>query len=221
VKRVTSKRPGIYASGAQAVDTILNSAFRVLVEEGATAFTMRRIATVSEMNVGAVSYHFPKKEFLIKVLLEDLTKKYLMQLEKRVHLTKMTEQKKLEALIKSVHREYRKKDTTRLFTELWALANHNPLIANFVRDIYVVLHKQIEKCVSMVNPSLSEEEVGTLSVFIANAIEGNMPFVGYGKPWEHKFPEIVALSANWLTYIVQETRPGEIDQLVRNAQESL
>lgn len=40
----TTARPGIYARGTETVDTILRAALDLLIDEGATAFTIRRIA---------------------------------------------------------------------------------------------------------------------------------------------------------------------------------
>ena len=65
-------RPGTYARGAETVDAILKAALNVLIAEGAGAFTIRRIAAECGMKVGNVSYHFPRKELLIQVLLDDL-----------------------------------------------------------------------------------------------------------------------------------------------------
>ena len=66
------KKPGIYARGSETVDAILKAALHVLIEEGASAFTLRRIAQQCGLNVGNVSRHFPRKEMLVQVLLEEL-----------------------------------------------------------------------------------------------------------------------------------------------------
>lgn len=50
-------RPGIYARGSETVDQILKAALDVLIDEGADAFTLRRIAARCDMKVGNVSYH--------------------------------------------------------------------------------------------------------------------------------------------------------------------
>ncbi|KAK0348191.1 hypothetical protein LTR94_038211, partial [Friedmanniomyces endolithicus] len=62
----TTARPGIYARGTETVDTILRAALDLLIDEGATAFTIRRIAARCDMKVGNVSYHFPRKEMLVQ-----------------------------------------------------------------------------------------------------------------------------------------------------------
>ena len=69
-------RPGIYARGTETVDQILKAALAVLIDEGADAFTLRRIAARCDMKVGNVSYHFPRKEMLIQVMLDELVDSY-------------------------------------------------------------------------------------------------------------------------------------------------
>ena len=71
-KLVAPPRPGVYSRGSDTVDAILKAALHVLVEEGASAFTLRRIAAQCGMKVGNVSRHFPRKEMLVQVLLEEL-----------------------------------------------------------------------------------------------------------------------------------------------------
>ncbi|MCX7283483.1 MAG: helix-turn-helix domain containing protein [Novosphingobium sp.] len=64
----SAPRPGTYARGTETVDAIIKAALRVLIDEGAGAFTIRRIAAECGMKVGNVSYHFPRKELLIQTL---------------------------------------------------------------------------------------------------------------------------------------------------------
>ena len=70
-------RPGTYARGTETVDAILKAAHTVLIDEGASAFTIRRIAAECGMNVGNVSYHFPRKEMLIQILLDEGKHEYV------------------------------------------------------------------------------------------------------------------------------------------------
>ena len=55
---------------------ILKAALAVLIDEGADAFTLRRIAARCDMKVGNVSYHFPRKEMLIQVMLDEMLESY-------------------------------------------------------------------------------------------------------------------------------------------------
>ena len=92
-------RPGTYARGTETVDAILKAAHDVLIEEGASAFTIRRIATASGMKVGNVSYHFPRKEMLIKIMLDELLESYDKLLESEVRKPGVSPEERLRLMI--------------------------------------------------------------------------------------------------------------------------
>eukprot|EP00456_Euglypha_rotunda_P003911 TRINITY_DN10666_c0_g2_i4.p3 TRINITY_DN10666_c0_g2~~TRINITY_DN10666_c0_g2_i4.p3 ORF type:complete len:113 (+),score=44.52 TRINITY_DN10666_c0_g2_i4:566-904(+) len=89
-QHLAPSRPGIYARGTETVDAILKAALDVLIDEGAAAFTIRRIAARCDMKVGNVSYHFPRKEMLIQVLLDELVDSYGKMLDDLVRKPGLT-----------------------------------------------------------------------------------------------------------------------------------
>ena len=211
MNRVSSPvRPGIYARGADTVDAILKAALELLIEEGAVAFTIRRIAARCDMRVGNVSYHFPRKELLVQVLLDDLIESYSRVLEETVRLPFVPAEEQLRLLIVLCLDDIRGQRTTRLFTELWALANHNDFVADRVRIFYQRVHDYIGEYVALINPALSPDEVHTVSLYISAAMEGTTPFLGYQKPWAHKMPAITALAAKSLVDLAKNVTPRDI-----------
>jgi AcrR family transcriptional regulator len=206
-------RPGIYARGAETVDAILKASLRVLIEEGAGAFTIRRVAAACGLRVGNVSYHFPRKELLVQVLLDDIMAGYDAKLELMVRKAGLSDEDRLRQVIKICLEDIRTPRTTHLFTELWALANHNDFIADRISSFYGKVHVVIGEYVRAINPRLSEDEVNTLSLFISASMEGTTPFLGHGKPWNAKMPAIIALSASWFVTLASTIKPGEIAEL--------
>jgi AcrR family transcriptional regulator len=206
-------RPGIYARGAETVDAILKAALSVLLNEGATAFSIRRVATACGLRVGNVSYHFPRKEMLVQVLLEEIMAHYDAKLEVSVRQPEMSDEERLQLVITICLDDIATKRTTRLFTELWALANHNPLIAERVRAFYGQVHEVIGTYIRPLNPALDDDEVNTLALFISASMEGTTPFLGFEKPWSAKMPAITALSVTWFVHLVKNVKHGEIAQL--------
>ncbi|MFN4222125.1 MAG: TetR/AcrR family transcriptional regulator, partial [Novosphingobium meiothermophilum] len=95
----SAPRPGTYARGAETVDTIIKAALRVLIDEGAGAFTIRRIAAECGMKVGNVSYHFPKKELLIQTLLDDIIANYDKLLERTVRQPGLDAEERLRLIV--------------------------------------------------------------------------------------------------------------------------
>ncbi|MBT2187287.1 TetR/AcrR family transcriptional regulator [Sphingobium nicotianae] len=208
-------RPGIYSRGSETVDSILKAALSVLIDEGAAAFTIRRIAAACGMKVGNVSYHFPRKEMLVQVLLDEIVTNYDVKLEMQVRQPNLSAEERLRLVIKICLDDICGKRTTRLFTELWALANHNDFIADRVRAFYGKVHEVIGEYVSAINPRLSKEEVATVALFISASMEGTTPFLGYQKPWAGDMPAITAISTEWFVRLAKSLEPGEIALMTR------
>ena len=203
-------RPGTYARGTETVDAILKAAHDVLIEEGASAFTIRRIATASGMKVGNVSYHFPRKEMLIKIMLDELLDSYDKLLESEVHQPGISPEEQLRMIIVICLDDIARKRTTRLFTELWALANTNAFVADRVRAFYQRVQDFIGDAVAALNPALSSDDVHTVAIYISASMEGATPFLGFEKPWAAKMPLFTAIAAKALVDLAKSITPEQI-----------
>jgi len=203
-------RPGTYARGSETVDAILKAARTVLIEEGASAFTIRRIAAECGMKVGNVSYHFPRKEMLIQILLDELLEHYDKLLEDRVRQPDLTAEERLRLIIVICLDDIAGKRTTRLFTELWALANQNEFVADRVRAFYQGVHDFIGEYVAALNPALSPDDVHTVALYISASMEGSTPFLGFEKPWAAKMPAFRAIAVHALVALAKTVTPDQI-----------
>jgi AcrR family transcriptional regulator len=210
-------RPGVYSRGSDTVTAILKAALHVLVEEGASAFTLRRIAAESGLQVGNVSRHFPKKEMLVQVLLEDLLASSNGDVKKQIAKMGIPADEALALVIGGSLDEIRTKKMTRLFTELWAMANHNEFVAERVELVYRYVHGLIGTFVSELNPALSAEEVEVVSVYISASIEGSTMLAGYGKPWSGTMPQIRGIAVKYLIELAKTITPTEIQSLRENS----
>lgn len=203
-------RPGIYARGSETVDAILKAALNILIDEGAEGFTIRRIAARCGMKVGNVSYHFPRKEMLIQVLLDDLVDHYGRLLDERVRQPGLSAEEQLRRLIIFCLDDIRTRQTTHLFTELWALANHDAVVADRVRAFYERVHGVIGGYVAAMNPALPPEDVKTVALYISATMEGATPFLGYGKPWAERMPAYTAMAVQSLLMLARTATPQSL-----------
>jgi AcrR family transcriptional regulator len=162
------------------------------------------------MKVGNVSYHFPRKEMLIQILLDELLVSYDKLLEDRVRQPHLSPEEKLRLIIVICLEDIAGKRTTRLFTELWALANHNPFVADRVRAFYQRVHDFIGEYVAELNPALSPEEVQTVALYISASMEGATPFVGFEKPWAVKMPAYILVASHMLVTLAKTITPDQI-----------
>lgn len=212
------KRPGIYARGADTVDQILKAALRVLIDEGAAAFSLRRIAAECGMKVGNLSYHFPKKELLIQLLLEELLVSYEGTLDRTVRQPGLSAEQQLVKIIELCLDDICTKRTTHLFTELWALANHDPFVADRVAAFYRHVHGVISPFVQRLNPILSGEEAQAVALFISASMEGTTSFTGYEKPWSAQMTQMKAMAVKSLVHLAKTITPADIPELEKTNQ---
>jgi AcrR family transcriptional regulator len=205
-----SSRPGVYARGAETVDLILKAALEVLLDEGAGGFSLRRIAAKCGMKVGNLSYHFPRKEALIQLMLEELLDSYSQLLDRTVRQPGLSAEHRLAGVIDMCLDDIQSKRTTHLFTELWALANHNAFVADRVEAFYRRVHEVISEYVRELNPVLKPDEVQVVALYISASMEGTTPFLGYGKPWHAQMGRIRNLSTKMLVHLAKTVTPGDI-----------
>lgn len=210
-------RPGIYARGSETVDQILKAALDVLIDEGADAFTLRRIAARCDMKVGNVSYHFPRKEMLIQVMLDEMLESYDKLLEEMVRKPGLTAEERLKLVIILCLEDIQTKRTTHLFTELWALANQSAFVADRVRLFYAKVHEVIGEYVAQINPALTRDEVHSVALFISASMEGSTPFLGHQKPWAQKMPVFTALAAMSFVHLAKTVTSRDLAGLMTEA----
>lgn len=206
----TTARPGTYSRGTETVDAILKAALAVLIDEGASAFTIRRIAAACGMKVGNVSYHFPRKELLVQVMLDDILFHYDQKLESRVRQPNLSPEERLRLVIVICLEDIAGKRTTRLFSELWALANQNTFIAERVRMFYQRVHDYIGEYVAQLNPALNAQQIHTVALYISASMEGSTPFLGYQKPWADRMPAFIAIASKALVDLAKTITPEDI-----------
>jgi len=208
-------RPGVYSRGSDTVDAILKAALHVLIEEGASAFTLRRIASECGLQVGNVSRHFPRKEMLVQVLLEELLSPSEGQVRNNITNVAMPPDKALALIISGSLDEIQTKKMTRLFTELWSMTNHNDFVAERVEMVYRYVHRLISACVSELNPALNAEQVEVVSVYISASIEGSTMLAGFRKPWSSMMPQLKVIATKFLVDMAKNITPEEVGVISR------
>jgi AcrR family transcriptional regulator len=203
-------RPGVYTRGAETVEAILDAALAVLVDEGASAFTFRRIAARCGMKVGNVSYHFARKELLIQLLFDDLLEFYEGLLDDMVRRPGLSPEDQLRIMIDIMMDDIGTKRTTHLFTELWALANHDAFIGDRVAAFYARAHRNIAAVISQINPALSADDADLVARFVSASMEGTTIFVGHGKAWADQLPQMKAIATTALLHLARTITPADI-----------
>jgi hypothetical protein len=150
---------------------------------------------------------------LVQVLLEELLSPSEGEIRRNITNTGMPADEALSLVIGGSLEEIQTKRMTHLFTELWAMANHNEFVAERVELVYRYVHGLIGTFVAELNPALSPDEVEIVSVYISASIEGATMLAGYGKPWNRAMPQIKAIAVKFLVSLAKTITPAEVHGL--------
>jgi len=195
-KLVLPEWDGSNAKGKETRELILKTALSTLVDEGYQAMSMRRVAAKCGLQFGNLTYHYPTREDLITELLEAVIRGYEAHGDAIAGKEHGTVDVRLARIFGFALEDLRTKKTTHLFPELWALSNHDPVIAERVQALYYRARAPLEGIVEELRPDLPSEVRTALSVFMSSTIEGLSVFAGYEKPFEPWIPAFTRIASS-------------------------
>tara|TARA_R110002096_G_scaffold44306_15_gene119092 strand:+ start:2444 stop:3064 length:621 start_codon:yes stop_codon:yes gene_type:complete len=164
-------------------DTILDAARSVFMELGYSRFTMRKVATAAGISLGNLNYHFPRKDDLLKALLEMIFDGYIAEFERRRSAAGSSPSLQLAAVLEFWIDDLLSPETTTFFPELWALSNHDPHVAEMTDRLYQGARAPLLALLPKINPALDERATERLALIMCASMEGLTVFAGYNKPW--------------------------------------
>ena len=205
-------RPGTggYNKGQARVIEILEAALDVLLDEGYQALTMRRIARACGITVGNVTYYYKTKDDLVRDLTAGVLESYLHIFSDISTDESRSVEDRFVTVIRLLLEDIMTKKTTHFFPELWALANHDPFIAERVNELYIGARSVLNNLIPRLNPSLSAEECELVALFVSASIEGMTVFAGYKKPWQPHMQEIEGIAVKSLLDCVKTITSRDI-----------
>lgn len=139
-----------YRRGKETQESIVAAAETVLVRYGHAGFTLKRVADCAGIAVGNLSYHFPTKDSLLELLIDQTLSEYVsrfaMLVPKHVETTAATLGKLVGwSMDDSITPRY-----THLFRELWAASLHSPSLRVALERFY---DQSIADLVNLIAPS--------------------------------------------------------------------
>ena len=169
--------------GIQKAEEILETAARILVEEGYAEMSMRRIARKSGITIGNLQYYFPTKDELWKSLLHREFRQY--DEAQSTWLSKNQETSPENPLIHAIDYLLANQKDPRscsVYWELWALSTHNAEADRVMREVYARYISNIQELVAIANPKLTKLRAGRIATLIVSFIEGISLFRGGQRP---------------------------------------
>lgn len=158
---------------------ILQIAIEMIANEGYAALTMRALAKASGMKLGALQYHFRTSDDLLRALVNYISQAYdhaFNALQDRGEPPSLGEtvafvldDKAGEALCGD-----------RLWPQLWAMQQIEPLVSELVEDVYASYIATLEKALIVVGSSAPRID----ALWLMSLLEGTTIFLGGGRRWE-------------------------------------
>ncbi|MCP4005303.1 MAG: TetR/AcrR family transcriptional regulator [bacterium] len=157
---------------------ILEEAIGIIASKGYGKLTMRALARASGMKLGALQYHFRTWEDMLRALAAFISETYRVSFEV---LKPGVEAPCLRDIVRFLAEDAPGSvlQADRLFPQLWAMAQVEPVMEALLDDIYVEYLDKLEKClVDMGSTAPRAEALALMSL-----LEGATLFVGSGRRW--------------------------------------
>jgi AcrR family transcriptional regulator len=116
-------------------EQILLESIRIIAEEGYSSLSMRAVARASGLTLGALQYHFPTWEDLLRSLADHIGDKYWTA---HSETTRDSEAPTLLATVQFILDDApgTEIESERLFPQLWAMAQVEPVMKELLGNIY-------------------------------------------------------------------------------------
>lgn len=211
-------REGGYTKGQATREQILHAALVILVKEGYLSLSMRRVAAACDMKLGNLTYHFPTREDLVRELLDAVIRAYEIEFAELVHMPGVLPEERLAQICGLILDDITTEKTTRLFPELWVLANHDSFVFDRVQELYARARAPLCDIIREMRPDLDKESVEALAMFISASMEGMTIFAGYEKPFVQQMPIYERIAIQSFIEVVRSFNPEIGLSAIKNSQ---
>ncbi len=200
-RRQSLNRPGTATQqkGLSRLISILDAAREIFMDEGYSSLSMRKVASKARISIGNLNYYYRTKEDLLRDLIDYVITPYLEEFDRARELAGDSPEKQMKAVLEFWIEDLGTPETTAFFPECWALANHNPFVAELLDEMYSKAREALIELLPQINPTLTRKEVEQLALYMCASMEGLTIFAGHEKPWYSQLPNLKKLSvANFM-----------------------
>lgn len=157
---------------------ILQSAIEIIASQGYSNLTMRALARASDLKLGALQYHFPTYEDMLQSMVGHISETYVSSFEA---LRNRKGSLGVRDIVLFMFDDEAGKPLMgdRLWPQLWAMQQIEPLVSELVDDIFAQGIKTLEEELEHAGISAPRAE----ALCLMSLIEGSTIFVGRGRRW--------------------------------------
>jgi AcrR family transcriptional regulator len=123
-------------TGAATRTKIVDAAIAELAENGFSGFTLKSVASRAEVVYGNLTHHYPSRDKLIEAMLEAILERYRARFDALAASLDDTGESQVRRLVTWLVDDSVDPELAPVFLELWAMATHNPRVAEGLTALY-------------------------------------------------------------------------------------
>ena len=158
---------------------ILRTAIEIIADQGYGSLSMRGLARASNLKLGALQYHFRTWEALLRALVD-----YIADELRQAFQSQTLESGPLSLRGIAVFALDDPADDSvlsdKLWPQLWAMQQVEPLVSDLLEDVYAEYLARIEKLLEAKGSQSARAE----ALCLMSMLEGESLFTGSGRRWE-------------------------------------
>jgi AcrR family transcriptional regulator len=170
----------IQTRGKARVADILASAKAVLVSDGLSALTTRRVAEDLGISIGNLAYYFPSKDALLQAIVAHVIEGYDKEFEQESKSFPNSPRERLQAFFRYLIEDSKRPEVQRFFYQFWGLATQNAEIAKARTAMYQHFAAQLLKMLIDIHPGKSASALEHTVFALLACIEGLHVVYGSG-----------------------------------------
>jgi AcrR family transcriptional regulator len=157
---------------------ILKTAIEMIADEGYAGLSMRALARAVDMKLGALQYHFKTSDDMLRAIVSYIANAYESSFNS---LRQKDSPPDVMQLVNFVLDDEAGNDLLgdRLWPQLWAMQQVEPLVSDLVEDIYVQYIQVFEAALRASGSSEPRAE----ALCLMSMLEGSTIFMGSGRRW--------------------------------------
>lgn len=202
--KVPSNRKAKQFAGTRK-DQIIEVARKLMIDEGLSSVTMRRVARESGISPGNLHYHFSNYGLMLGALLDAVLEPYLIKFEALKAESQGNPVTAMTAVLEYVLNDLANKETTMFFPELWVLANRNDKAEQQMGKLYDTYMSVLIGLINDIRPDLSKKRTKEIALYICASIEGQTVFIGYETTYKQHRKALKKITLTTIMKLVMET----------------
>jgi AcrR family transcriptional regulator len=164
------------------IEEIVEVAVELFAKEGASGFSMRRVASLAGVTLSTLQHYFGKGENLLKITINSITARYIDRLRAIEHDVSLPARERFHVITDEIIGWSTDPIVSACYFELYALASKDKDVARLIEEVYVAYHGLLTDFVSELNPALTRDRAAMIALMIGAHIDGVMIFRYRGAP---------------------------------------